>query len=399
MLRGCWFGAFFVVVACAGNNTSSPSQPAGGASANAGAASVGNAAGAPGAANGGAANAGAPNGGTAHAGATAGGGANGGTANAGATAGGAANGGTVDGGAAGMTGCAPGAVRCNTVREHCDGSGTWVAESFVCAVDITGAEEEQMACAVKSDGRMACFGNNIDFYLAPLLAGAPTAIWRKLFLSDDPIDMNDHALCGIDDSGEGHCWTSSTSQARPFASSVRQIGNGSYGLCVVNEDGSGGCPEDLGLSSSAVVNAGPFLQYVIRNNALFALRADGTVILPYPEWTLPAGPYIQLSASNAEVCAVHADGALSCTPSALPAAFASLHFLQVAVDYYGSMCAIRDDHSVVCDPLAGHGITAPADQYTQLAAVSGGMCGIRSDGSVACFGASPPASMVPPDDW
>jgi len=91
----------------------------------------------------------------------------GGRGSAGAFAlGGSANGETTSAGAAGEAGanagepCTPGTVRCNTVREHCDDSGVWVEESFVCATDITGSVEQALVCAVKSDGRMTVNSRN-----------------------------------------------------------------------------------------------------------------------------------------------------------------------------------------------------------------------------------------------
>ena len=176
-----------------------------------------------------------------------GGGARAGAGNAGAPNGGSANAGatSVAGSAGAAALCAPGAVRCDTVRERCDQNGAWVKESFVCATDITGATEQAIVCAVKSDGRMTCFGRSFDPFVAPLVANAQDSRWAKLVLSDDPSDKTDHDLCGIDHAGSGVCW-GVNSGPHGVGGLLTQIAPGSQGLCVVGAEGALSCPENDG---------------------------------------------------------------------------------------------------------------------------------------------------------
>jgi len=327
-----------------------------------------------------------------------GGGARAGAGNAGALSGGSANAGAPSvagsGGAAAL--CTSGALRCDTVREHCDQNGAWVKESFVCATDITGATEQAIVCAVKSDGRMTCFGRSFDPLIAPLVAHAPDRKWAKLVLSDDPSDKTDHDLCGIDLSGSGVCW-GIDQVAHGVGASLTQVAPGSQGLCVVGAEGTLSCPENDGIIGPITADSGPFQDLVMRNGFLFGLGRSGSVSVPFSQFSLPSGAYDQISASDRELCAVRADHELFCAPHAPPSALAAQRFLRVAVEYGGSMCAIRDDHAVVCDPLDGGQSFVPvAGEFTRLTATMLGMCAIRSDGSIACFGS---IQLEPPTDW
>ena len=310
-----------------------------------------------------------------------------------AGSGGRAIGGAPNAAGAGGTGgaatpCSPGTVRCETVREHCDDSGAWVKESFVCATEITGSIEQATVCAVKSDGRMTCFGQTWDMNAPALVAHAPQRKWSKVTLSDD--FLTDHDLCGIDDHGNGVCWGIAPSE-RSVGGPLVQIAPGSQGLCVISLDGALNCPSDDGIVGPIAADAGPFQDLVLRNGFLFGLTRSGSVIVPFPRFALPSGVYSQISASDRELCAVRLDHELFCAPNALPPALAAERFLGVTVGYYGDVCAIREDHSVICDPLGqGLGVSSPPGEFTRFVLVSSAMCGIRTDGSIACFGPNSP---------
>src|SRR6478736_3412299 len=186
--------------------------------------------------------------------------------------GGSADGGTTSAGAAGEAGAG--------AREHCDDSGVWVEESFVCATDITGSVEQGLVCAVKSDGRMTCFGSSFDLYSAPLLAAAPARKWSKLILTDDVGDKTDHDLCGIDKNGGGVCWGQTSN--RSVGGPLTQIAPGSQGLCVVSADGALKCLVDDGIVGPIAADSGPFQDLLIRDGYLFGLGVSGTVSVPYP---------------------------------------------------------------------------------------------------------------------
>jgi len=317
---------------------------------------------------------------------------------AGATSGGNANAGATSGGTGGAAAepCEPGAVRCETVREHCDANGVWLKESFVCATDLTGSIEQKIVCAVKSDGRMTCFGPSFDPFSAPLIAHAPERKWAKLILTDDVADASDHELCGIDVAGSGACWSASLS-ARRMDGLVTQFAPGSQGLCLVNAEGALICPVDQGINGLITPDAGPLQDLVMRNGFLFGLGRSGSVSAPFSRFALPSGSYGQISASSSGLCAVRTDHQLFCAPTALPPALAAQRFLHVAVGYWGDLCAIREDHSVICDPLGTPAdLGNPPGEFTRLVMVTGAVCGIRTDGSLACFGTNAP---VPPADW
>jgi hypothetical protein len=293
--------------------------------------------------------------------------------------------------------CTPGSVRCETVRERCDGSGAWVKESFVCATDITGSIEQGVVCAVKSDGRMTCFGQSWDMNPVALVSHAPPNKWSKLILSDDIGVTTDHDLCGIDVTGRGECWGLQKSRGGVGKGPLVQIAPGSNGLCVIGTDGALDCPDKDQLFGPIAAESGPFQDLLLRNGYLFGLTRSGSVIVPFQEFALPSGIYSQISASSHELCGLRPDHELFCAPNALPPELAAQRFLQVSVGYWGEMCAIREDHSVVCDGLGQTmNSTNPPGDFARFVVLTNTLCGIRTDGSIACFGPNAPA---PQADW
>jgi len=287
-------------------------------------------------------------------------------------------------------------VQCLSFRERCDEHGEWLKEDFACAIDITGAEEQAIACAVNSQGRIVCFGPTVDHFSDELIAQAPKRTWAKLVLADDPLDVRHHQLCGIDIHGQGMCWNRA-GESTSISGPVKQIALGTAGMCAVLDNGTGYCQLDERVIGPTPPMTGPVQDLLLRNDSAFGLQQDGAVTVPYPDFSPPMGEYTRISASDLELCAVRVDHTLSCAPHVLPPALASKHFIQVAVEYFGGMCAIRDDRTIVCDALeSGREFKPPAGEFTRIAAVSAGMCAIRADGSLACFGET---ELVPPADW
>jgi len=283
------------------------------------------------------------------------------------------------------------------VRERCSDAGTWQKETFVCAVDITGSQESALACAVKSDGRITCFGSSsFDDYFAPLIAIAPAAKWSKLFLADDLSTNTDHQLCGIDQSGGGWCWGISY-DARSIGRS-KLVANGSEGFCVVGDSGNWSCPATPTIAGQEYDGTDRVVDLQMRSGLLFGLHVDGSVLVPFSNYLLP-GVFTRISASNLELCALRQDGTLVCAINNVPSALASQHFLDLAVGSLGGLCAIRaEDQTIVCDPLGdSFDIVPPDGKFTRLTVVrTTTVCGIRVDGSIACAGS---AEVKPPAEW
>jgi len=58
-------------------------------------------------------------------------------------------------------------MRCISRRERCSADGSWIEEDFVCTTEVSGSTEFPMACAVKADGRLTCFGLATNDFFAP----------------------------------------------------------------------------------------------------------------------------------------------------------------------------------------------------------------------------------------
>ena len=293
--------------------------------------------------------------------------------------------------------CTPGEARCETVRERCDEGGSWQPTSFVCAVDISGAQEQSEICAVKSDGRMTCFGaSDYDPYSTAFIAHAPDHQWKRLFVSDDPVTESDDQLCGIDQLGNGTCWGTGTAGRQLGPVSV--IANGSNGLCLVGPAGDWSCPEAQDLIGDNDAGVDRVVDLQMRSGQLDALKLDGTIIEPASNHGL-SGVYTRISASDRELCALRQDHTLECEMHAVPSALASQRFLELVVTSMGAVCATREDHTIVCDPLGDSSFKAvpPEGQFTRIAVTgTSTICGIRIDGSIACFS---DVGLQPPADW
>ncbi len=321
--------------------------------------------------------------------------ANGGVSTAGTNIGSAGTALTMAG-QGGALGCTPGAVRCDQVREHCDDSGVWQKESFVCATDIVGSESGTL-CIVKSDGTFGCIESGSASLLSPLTLSEPATDWRHLFLPDDSFRFDGDALCGIDSTTFGYCW-GGVGAAIMAGSGLTQIAAGQPGLCVVTADGIAFCATD-GLSRPSQI--GPAKQIIIKGDKLFRLTPDGAVVSPVDAPSLPDGVYSYIAASSTELCGIGEAQGLACAPVAAPADWADQHFIDVATSFSSQfddqlICGVREDHVVLCNHIQGGEVPfGPTGPLTRITTLGETMCGIGTDGRIGCFG----NSFALPPDW
>ena len=131
------------------------------------------------------------------------GGAGGTTATAGT--GGAAAGATGTGGAAGAQACSTGETRCDASghRLRCAADGSWADDNYVCTAALSGSSDYNTMCAIKADGRLACWasGDWANGQAGMMVARAPAASWRQISVGDGPFGM-----CAIATSGAISCW-------------------------------------------------------------------------------------------------------------------------------------------------------------------------------------------------
>src|SRR5205085_5552763 len=109
-------------------------------------------------------------------------------------------------GGSGQSGCAYNDVQCGPTgrRQRCGPAGTWVDDSFVCTVQISGSTDYRNVCALKSDGTLSCWGIGTDFEQKQAAAwtnAAPQKSWVEVAVGDGQWQS-----CAIDSDKTVSCW-------------------------------------------------------------------------------------------------------------------------------------------------------------------------------------------------
>src|SRR5581483_9746406 len=124
------------------------------------------------------------------------------------TAGAGATGGAGGGGTAGATGtggaapaCASGELRCDDAgrRMRCAPDGTWIDDGSSCTIALSGSSDYQTMCALKADGRVACWaaGAWANGQAAMMTAHAPAGAWRYISAGDGAFEICAVAATGL----------------------------------------------------------------------------------------------------------------------------------------------------------------------------------------------------------
>jgi hypothetical protein len=338
------------------------------------------------------------------------GGAGGAAGGAGGTAG-AAGTTTADGGVDATLACTTGETRCDSSgrRLRCTSDRRWADDNYVCTVALSGSSDYNTMCALKADGRLACWaaGDWANGQAAMMVTRAPVDTWKQISVADDEFE-----LCGIGSAGTIACWGASG----PFplgqpAGAFVALSCSIYGTCALTDTGTPVCSDIVSLPTDFV---GRFKQIVTANGLVYGI--DEHDALHAPDFMLssyPAAKYKQIIANNDASCALRDDGAIFCYPEAgvlppptgngmLPPPTGN-GFLEVAAIYgNNSACAIQADRTVSCwlgqstmQPLEA----TPSGTFTHIAGCDAAMCGIRTDGTTVCWGVPGVEPMLPPPGW
>ena len=318
-----------------------------------------------------------------------------------------------DGGIDAARACSTGDTRCDSSgrRLRCLSDGSWADDNYVCTVALSGSSDYNTMCALKADGRLACWasGDWANGQAAMLVTGAPTDSWKQISVGDD-----EFSLCAIGSAGTISCWSATPGYPFPRlpAGMFSAVSYSIYGTCALTDTGMPVCSDTFLLPADFV---GQFKQIVTANNFVYGIDANDALHVPDIFSTAyPAGKYKQVIANNGASCALSEDGTIFCSPVSdappPPTGYYFLPpptgngFLEVAAIYGNySACAIQADHTVTCwlgesdmQPLAA----TPSGTFTHIAGCDGAMCGIRTDGTTVCWevpGYFDP--LTPPAGW
>ncbi len=244
-------------------------------------------------------------------------------------------------------------------------------------------------CAVKSDGRVVCWGFNGDGQATPP-AGSFSMVSSGSFHT-----------CGVKTTGEVACWgRNSDGQASPPADSFVSVSAGDH-TCGVKTTGQVACWGRNG-HGQATAPAGSFVTVSAGASHSCGVKTDATVVC----WGLnvdgqssaPAGTFTDVSAGFRHTCGLRTTGIVECwgdddDGQASPPAdsFASLS----SGDFH--TCGVKLTGDVACwgQDVEGQA-SALAGAFT---AVSSGFlhtCAVRPNGIVECWGDNADGQSTPP---
>ncbi len=266
------------------------------------------------------------------------------------------------------------------------------------------------ACALRTEGTIACWGNDVQYWSQPGFGGSPqpAGVFTQL-------DAHGRSACAVSTAGQISCWGvagwgQNNAPPAPAGLTFRQASMGALTACGLLSNGAITCWGDYrnGLLSPPT---GVFTEVAVGYTHACALREDGTLAC----WGIgsmsnaPAPPadrrFVQVASGNLHSCVLADDGAVQCwgdnSQGALnvPALPAGVTYTQVSVsnearaDPASGMvsCALRSDGAAVCWGSGGRGQLGvpalPADVvYTSVSASYLNACASRSDGAVLCWG-------------
>ncbi len=255
----------------------------------------------------------------------------------------------------------PGAARYYRASLHADGAADAVtagarAQTEPAIAKVAAAEN--LSCAIRVDGSVACWGGH---GLAPFALGGVPLDAAALQAYSDVAIGDSHACALRAGSGLVHCWGGASLTppvpADPSTEAFREVASGSHFTCGVR-------------------------------------ASDGTLACWGEPPTGPGGSFLHVAAAGQSVCAIRAaDGKVVCwggygvPPPQGPSQDA---VTEVSTNYAGGTCAVRaTDGRAVC-----WGSTVdnpPSDPVHGIAVGSDFACALRrADDTPVCWGSSVP---------
>ena len=240
-------------------------------------------------------------------------------------------------------------------------------------------------CGVRSDGSVACWGDNYWFGDYYGQATPPTGS----FVS---VSAGTAHTCGVMSNGSVACWGDDEYGAgTPPAGSFDSVSAGWGHTCGVRSDGSVACWGDDEYGA-ATPPAGSFDSVSAGYEHTCGVRSNGSVacwgVDYYGRATPPAGSFDSVSAGEIHTCGVRSDGSVACWGwdeygQATPPAGS---FVSVNAGWHHT-CGVRSNGSAACWGENEDGqATPPAGSFISVSPGGFHTCGVRSNGSAACWG-------------
>ena len=237
-----------------------------------------------------------------------------------------------------------------------------------------------LACAVKADSTVACWGSNREGQLE-----VPPGNYRK-------VEAGDNFACGHRTDGTIACWGAAPA---PLGGTFRDLSVGTDNICGLRADGNIECRDNSkNRHGGSTPPAGPFKAFSIGHKHGCAIRLDDTLTCwgyNYNNGTFspPSGTFKTVSGGSTYACGLRTNGTLACwgQSGAVSDAPTAGTFAQLNAGDFQA-CALRPDGTAVCwgDNAEGQS-SPPAGTYRAISSGFYNSCGVRSDGAMLCWGA------------
>lgn len=250
--------------------------------------------------------------------------------------------------------------------------------------------DEQLAagyyytCRIRADTTMGCLGYTLDdINVAP--SGAFSAV---------AANTSDTHACAIRTDGTLACWgRNNNGQAVPLAGTFVAIGVGQNHNCAIRTDGSLACWGFDG-DGQATPPAGVFIAIDGGRYHSCGVRNDGNLQCwgrnDHGQITAPVGTFLTVSSGEDHNCAIRTDGSLACWGDNAfgQASPPSGRFVSLSAGAHHD-CAVRQDATVACWGTNFDGESSPpAGAFAEVHAGYQHSCGLRPSGTVECWGAN-----------
>ena len=252
-----------------------------------------------------------------------------------------------------------------------------------------GGKVVDYTCGVKTDGAVACWGNDEDGKATP-----PGGTFTQ-------VSAGDNHTCGVRAGGAVACWGNNEyGKATPPGGTFTQVSAGNQHTCGVQVGGAVACwgnNED----GKATPPGGTFAQVSTGMYHTCGATTGGAVACwghgerdkrgggEFGQAGPPGGTFTQVNAGGFHTCGVTTDGAVACwgndgNGQATPPGGT---FTQVSVGYGNHTCGVKTDDTVACWGNDGNGqATPPGGTFVQVSAGSFHTCGVKTDREVVCWG-------------